>query len=382
MADHKGQEKINNDTLVTEQTETDSKVDGTSNDAVTTPTTPQNTQSETTDVTDESKDSKTTLPSRNTETESAECQGDDNKTAHQFMKPQKEIKTPMDLPKWEKSQAYRDYMGFVMSLNESVKGKKLTDDCEVSEACQKIIDLLAVLDRWIDEIPPIDQPQRFGNKAFRDWFRRLQENAESLIQTSLPTKYQSAVIELETYLLDSFGNSTRIDYGTGHEMNFAAFLCCLYKLRVLTENDNVAVVHKVFTRYLVVTRKLQTVYRMEPAGSQGVWGLDDFQFLPFLWGSSQLLEQNRILPKSLPNEEYVEGFAHQYMIFACIKFILSMKTGSFAEHSNTLWNISGVPRWAKVNSGLIKMYKAECLMKFPVVQHFQFGTIMSIQLAT
>jgi hypothetical protein len=28
---------------------------------------------------------------------------------------------------------------------------------------------------------------------------------------------------------------------------------------------------------------------MEPAGSQGVWSLDDFQFISFIWGSSQLI---------------------------------------------------------------------------------------------
>ena len=53
----------------------------------------------------------------------------------------------------------------------------------------------------------------------------------------------------------------------------------------------------------------------------------------------------------------------------CISFVFKVKTGPFAEHSNQLWNISGVPHWEKVNSGLVKMYKAEVsILNRPLVK--------------
>lgn len=100
--------------------------------------------------------------------------------------------------------------------------------------------------------------------------------------------------EISIYLCESFGNDTRIDYGTGHEMAFAMFLLCLFKIEALKDADTKTVAVKVFNEYLKLARKLQTVYKMEPAGSHGVWSLDDYQFLPFIFGSGQLLS-NRYL---------------------------------------------------------------------------------------
>ncbi|XP_041370334.1 serine/threonine-protein phosphatase 2A activator-like isoform X2 [Gigantopelta aegis] len=310
--------------------------------------------------------------------ESAQLEGCVDLDSHVFKTPQKEISGPQDIPKWEKSQAYHDITGFILTVNDAIKGKKMTENYHVSELCEKLTVMLDEFSAWIDEIPPVEQPQRFGNKAFRDWFNKLKENSDSCLKKVLDEKLFPALPELSHYLVESVGNSTRIDYGTGHEMSFVAFLCCLFKLGALRSDDFIASCLKVFFKYLIVVRKLQTVYRMEPAGSHGVWSLDDYHFLPFLFGSSQLINHPRIFPKSFVKPEIYEHFSKDYMFLSCIKYINEVKTGPFAEHSNQLWNISGVPNWAKVNSGLIKMYKAEVLSKHPIMQHFLFGSLLSI----
>ncbi|CAD5124277.1 DgyrCDS12569 [Dimorphilus gyrociliatus] len=301
---------------------------------------------------------------------------------HNFKKPTKQITSIDDIKHvWEKSVAYRDLLGFIRVINEAVKNKKMSEEYYKSENIEKLLTLLDTLSVWIDEVPPIEQPQRFGNKAFRIWFDRLKQQTESLLRERLDAKFEPAIEEISLYFIESFGNDIRIDYGTGHEMAFVTFLCCLFKIGLLNEKDYVACSFAVFEKYLELMRKLQQVYKMEPAGSHGVWSLDDYQFIPFIWGSAQFIDNHRLSPKSIADADIVNTFSKDYMFLRCIQYINSVKTGPFAEHSNQLWNISGVQLWSKVNNGLFKMYKAEVLAKFPVIQHYFFGSLMTTELA-
>lgn len=299
---------------------------------------------------------------------------------HRFLEPEKAIKSITDMALWEKSEAYIEYTGFVATLNEAIKGKPLSVDCKISDNIKKIQNLLENIDKMIDEYPPLEQPQRFGNVAFRDWLMKVKSNTSQMLQEALHPKLHLAIPEIKVYLEESFGNATRIDYGTGHEMAFVMFLCCLYKIGNFKEEDNVATVFLIFNKYLNIARKLQKTYRMEPAGSHGVWSLDDYQFIPFIWGSSQLVDQPKIYPPSkFLEDDIINKYSDEYMFLSCIKYIKDVKTGPFAEHSNQLWSISAVGSWTKINQGLIKMYKKEVLAKFPVIQHVLFGSLLPIR---
>ena len=182
--------------------------------------------------------------------------------AAQYAPAQKRITTSEHLKAFLESPSARSYVSFVLALNDSATGKKLSvlAQAPCCPAVQRMGDLLQTLGAWVDEIPPVEQSLRYGNPSFRTWSTRLREQAEGLLTAVLPDEHKGAAVELVPYLLDSFGNPTRIDYGTGHETTFVALLYCMAKLGVFGQQDCAGLVGVVFSKYLALMRKVQTTY--------------------------------------------------------------------------------------------------------------------------
>ena len=72
-------------------------------------------------------------------------------------------------------------------------------------------------------------------------------------------------------------------------MSFMYFCWALYRLGFCEHKELEQLVRLVFYKYINLMRKVQVQYMLEPAGSHGVWGLDDYHFLPFLLGAAELI---------------------------------------------------------------------------------------------
>lgn len=305
--------------------------------------------------------------------------------------PTKQINVPHDLIRFKQSDGCQKLQKGISEIVQLVQGQKVPEgvldmgivtrdqqlqptiiSIELNDNIRRIVDIFENLNKTIDETPPVQESSRFGNRAFRDWLEKI----TTIILKGLEGMGEQGFLEeLSWYFINLFGNPTRIDYGSGHELNFYAFIIGLMDYDKLP-HDGVQLLI-LLSKYYDLCRRIILVYRLEPAGSHGVWGLDDHFHLMFIIGASQYCEdrtapsvQSLLNPMILEKEKSLNLFAN------AILFVLKLKSGRFNEHSPVLMDIvTRVRNWEKVRQGLFKMYNVEVLGKFPVIQHFYFGSI-------
>ena len=221
---------------------------------------------------------------------------------------------------------------------------------------------------------------RFGNPAFRRFVSAVEETATIFVESLTGSQTALDLAPMALYLIRSFGNPDRLDYGTGHELNFFACIFCFQRAGLLPAELYPAVVNSVLWDYFAVARSVIQRFSLEPAGSRGVWGIDDYQFLPFLLGAAQLEGQRTLLPRDCTSAGGAKALKDTWLFCNVISAITSQKTGTCGEFSAYLSFIqSKVCEWAKVHGGLRKMYEMEILNKFVVMKHFPLSVYIPFE---
>lgn len=94
----------------------------------------------------------------------------------------------------------------------------------VFEAIEYLISTLDRVEQLANDIPPVEnKASRFGNPAFRTLYDKISEEAENWHQ-DIPNFPKEAIAEVSAYFKECWGNRTRIDYGSGMELNFLCWL--------------------------------------------------------------------------------------------------------------------------------------------------------------
>lgn len=127
----------------------------------------------------------------------------------EFVKPIRKIFDERDLQEFKKSPAKSEITSFVNLCAKHIIGRKISDICDVPGRITQFSEFMDRLHNLVDEVPPIPQPMRYGNKAFRQWHGRMVEESniylDALLDQSECAEFRNAKIELVPYLIGSFG---------------------------------------------------------------------------------------------------------------------------------------------------------------------------------
>lgn len=201
--------------------------------------------------------------------------------SYNFQRPSKLIVGFDTLEQFSKSKTRAELVRFIEEVSDSLKMQQVGR--ETGCFVQEVLRFIKKLKIFAQERSELTQVIRYGDISFREWCTHLQTESNAFVTQILPDNLKMADTELSAYLDASFGDSVRLDYGTGHELAFCAFLLCCFKLGIFSSDDFFHIGALVFPAYNELVRELVVSFRLEPAGSKGSWGLDDYFFLPFYW---------------------------------------------------------------------------------------------------
>ncbi|GIX62750.1 histidine acid phosphatase [Babesia caballi] len=246
-----------------------------------------------------------------------------------------------------------DIFAFIVKLNDAVVDKLIPDrkagigtsgDDNTASIVDRLESVIEKLQAMTEQHRPEDHTGgRFGSKAHPAWMHQVQEEWKNIAETlgiTTACPLESTRLMIRGHFLHSFGNQVRIDYGTVRVVSDAAVRIWSDQRRGAGGCGSEGDVQVSFERpqatrcsYFRLVQHLLDRYNLEPAGSKGAWGIDHYQFLPFLLGSAQLISNEEILPTRAVEQDYGESQDDRYIFLQAIGYIKRVSAGGLRTHA-------------------------------------------------
>lgn len=253
-----------------------------------------------------------------------------------------------------KTDAYRKVKEFIYKIDLSIKENKMPRNEII------IMPVLLECEKAIEETELSKEPCRFANKGMVTVIEKIEKLSDEKCNGNL-------------YLKESFGNKVRMDYGTGHELNFLCFILTQVKqnepnlFRAPNSSQEEGIIDSHYLNdvefildnmwyYMKLIRRHIKKFNIEPAGARGCWSVNDFSLMGHVMGSGVAVL-----------EPTLSDFYLKYK---------DIWSEAIKRPNPLLFQIIALDA-RSANLGLIKMYFNDVLEKFVVTQHFIFGEILS-----
>lgn len=92
-----------------------------------------------------------------------------------FQHPVKKITTELDVEAFKESLLFRELIDFLNALSVPIKGYPIDERRPNKPSIKRLVEILDSMELWIDFIPPCAGQMRFGNRAFQQWYDKLQD---------------------------------------------------------------------------------------------------------------------------------------------------------------------------------------------------------------
>nr|XP_036675238.1 serine/threonine-protein phosphatase 2A activator [Drosophila suzukii] len=298
------------------------------------------------------------------------------------------MQTTADIEPWQASKAFFTLITYLNDVSTEIQGIRNTDSFPISQNIRRLTAIFDKLEVMIQANPPAPVVQASnvsaslepGNKGYRRWAHCMLRDIYQMVEKAVPASKCRHVNELGVYLSGAFGSSTKIEYGTGHELSFLFFVCALFRAEILTREEDLAASALVlFDRYLKFVRRLQVTYSVISSNWHGGYSLDKFQFVPFIWGFAQLCYGAPFSPQKMLDEDTIAQYRKEYLLIDCVAHMANTYIGTFARHSSQLWSLAALSSWTKIQRGVMLMYMEDILLDFDNLNALRFGELMSFE---